>query len=298
MAKIYTSWICMWFLPGSPKQLTCWPVFQLTNWPPRTWFSSLPGVGSKERQITICFADLAHRIAPGQWTVKFGRDVKGLPHQTTGNDCGVFILMYALNFSTDAPLWFTERDIAQIRKWWCIMLMERYQIEGHGQRFSYWTNEAEELLKGALEPVYRVSKKQKTEHEVQFQKSDMCFILELPNCLLSDLLMEVVLQEGDKAYSSLTLVCTTFRDTMSTVSFRRGAHFRWLESVATWSLFSASYKQDFNVMYTIDTCRGCLEPYKNCKPGYVGKGKRGELQGIYSDDQHPGYCSPFCNQIS
>ncbi|XP_034083798.1 uncharacterized protein LOC117553834 isoform X2 [Gymnodraco acuticeps] len=165
-AKIYTSWICMWFLPGSPKQLTCWPVFQLTNWPPRTWFSSLPGVGSKERQITICFADLAHRIAPGQWTVKFGRDVKGLPHQTTGNDCGVFILMYALNFSTDAPLWFTERDIAQIRKWWCIMLMERYQIEGHGQRFSYWTNEAEELLKGALEPVYRVSKKQKTEHEV------------------------------------------------------------------------------------------------------------------------------------
>ncbi|XP_034093430.1 uncharacterized protein LOC117560607 [Gymnodraco acuticeps] len=220
--------------------------------------------------------DLAHRIAPGQWTVKFGRDVKGLPHQTTGNDCGVFILMYALNFSTDAPLWFTE---------------PRTEV-------SYWTNEAEELLKGALEPVYRVSKKQKTEHEVQFQKSDMCFILELPNCLLSDLLMEVVLQEGDKAYSSLTLVCTTFRDTMSTVSFRRGAHFRWLESVATWSLFSASYKQDFNVMYTIDTCRGCLEPYKNCKPGYVGKGKRGELQGIYSDDQHPGYCSPFCNQIS
>ncbi|XP_034087817.1 uncharacterized protein LOC117556557 [Gymnodraco acuticeps] len=201
----------MWFLPGSPKQLTRWPVFH----------------------------DLAHRIAPGQWTVKFGRDVKGLPHQTTGNDCGVFILMYALNFSTDAPLWFTERDIAQIQKWWCIMLMERYQIEGHGQRFSYWTNEA-------LEPVYRVPKKQKTEHE-------------LPNCLLSDILMEIVLQEGEKAYSTLALVCTTFRDTMSTVSFRRGAHFRWLESVATWSWFSASYKQDFNVMYTIDTCRGCLE---------------------------------------
>ncbi|KAK1874922.1 Manganese transport system membrane protein MntC, partial [Dissostichus eleginoides] len=74
----------------------------------------------------------------------------GLPHQTTGNDCGVFILM---------------RDIAQIRKWWCIMLMERYQIEGHGQRFSYLTNEARELLKGALEPVYRVPKKRKTEHE-------------------------------------------------------------------------------------------------------------------------------------
>ncbi|KAK1877909.1 MFS-type transporter [Dissostichus eleginoides] len=211
---------------------------------------------------------------------------------------GVFILMYALNFSTDAPLWFTERDIAQIRKWWCIMLMERYQIEGHGQRFSYWTNEARELLKGALEPVYRVPKKRKTEHEVQFQKSDMCFILELPNCLLSAILMEMVLQEGDKAYSTLALVCTTFRDTMSTVSFRRGAHFRWLDSVATWSWFSASYKEDFRVMYTIDTCRGCLELYKNCKPGYVGTGKRGELKGIYSDDQHPGYCSHFCNLIS
>ncbi|KAK5925683.1 hypothetical protein CgunFtcFv8_018187 [Champsocephalus gunnari] len=75
---------------------------------------------------------------------------------------------YALNFSTYAPLWFTERDRAPVRKRWCIMLMER-----HGQRFSFGTNEA-----GELEPEYRVPKKQKTEHEVQFQKSHMCFISE------------------------------------------------------------------------------------------------------------------------
>ncbi|KAK5897599.1 hypothetical protein CesoFtcFv8_010648 [Champsocephalus esox] len=106
---------------------------------------------------------------------------------------------YALNFSTDAPLWFTEQDRAPVRKRWCIMLMER-----RGQRFSFGTNEA-----GELEPEYRVPKKQKTEHEVQFQKSHMCFISE----------------------------------------------------------------------------------------GMLGKVK-GELQGIDSDDQHPGYCSPFCDQIS
>ncbi|KAK1875094.1 tRNA N6-adenosine threonylcarbamoyltransferase, partial [Dissostichus eleginoides] len=104
-----------------------------------------------------------------------------------------------------------RRDIAQIRKWWCIMLMERYQIEGHRQRFSYLTNEARMLLKGALEPVYRVPKKRKTEHEVQFQKSDMCFILESVQYFTAAKLSSFGHSDGNGSPG------------------RRGAHFRWLD---------------------------------------------------------------------
>ena len=50
-----------------------------------------------------------------------------------------------------------------------IFILILYDFYSHGQRFSYWTNEARELLKGALEPVYRVPKKRKTEHEVNMR---------------------------------------------------------------------------------------------------------------------------------
>ncbi|CAL8335115.1 unnamed protein product [Boreogadus saida] len=57
---------------------------------------------------------------------------------------------------------------------------------------------------------------------------------ELPKSVLSDILTEVVLQEGDKAYPTLALVCSTFRDIVSTDKFKRQAHFLWLNSVTTW----------------------------------------------------------------
>lgn len=129
-------------------------------------------------------------------------------------------------------------------------------------------------------------------------------ILQLPTCVLSEILNEVVLQEGDKAYYRLALVCTTFRDTVPTDSFRRRAHFQWIDSkcfnkgcrgiqylstsrvfsltlwkysllvdnlfstgVATWSRFSESYRKEFLTMYTVDTCRECGMLFKNCTPG-------------------------------
>ncbi|XP_051569132.1 structural maintenance of chromosomes protein 5-like [Myxocyprinus asiaticus] len=49
-------------------------------------------------------------------------------------------------------------EVPLIRQWWCIQLMERFCLEGHGQRFAYWTEEASQLLQGNLEPVFRVSK--------------------------------------------------------------------------------------------------------------------------------------------
>ncbi|XP_077081869.1 uncharacterized protein LOC143735597 [Siphateles boraxobius] len=68
------------------------------------------------------------------------------------------MLMYALSTCTSCPLIFTEEEVPLIRQWWCIQLMERFCLEGHGQRFAFWTKEASQLLQGNLEPVFRVSK--------------------------------------------------------------------------------------------------------------------------------------------
>ncbi|CAL8388513.1 unnamed protein product [Boreogadus saida] len=39
-------------------------------------------------------------------------------------------------------------------------------LESHGQRFAYWTNEATALLQGSLQPIYRIPKSRKRNHEV------------------------------------------------------------------------------------------------------------------------------------
>ncbi|KAK7175568.1 hypothetical protein R3I93_002479 [Phoxinus phoxinus] len=89
---------------------------------------------------------------------KTGRDLGVSLQQCTENSCAVYMLMYALSTCTSCPLIFTEEEVPLIRQWWCIQLMERFCLEGHGQRFAYWTKEASQLLQGTLEPVFRVSK--------------------------------------------------------------------------------------------------------------------------------------------
>ncbi|KAK7149336.1 hypothetical protein R3I94_008850 [Phoxinus phoxinus] len=68
--------------------------------------------------------------------------------------------------------------------------------------------------------------------------------------------------------------------------------------VACWKNKSSHYKQLFWRMYSISTCLECGFEYKCCTPGYAGKGKRGKLQGIYSETFHPGFRSFHCMQIS
>ncbi|XP_057204871.1 uncharacterized protein LOC130563408 [Triplophysa rosa] len=101
---------------------------------------------------------IASFIDPGSWTEKTGRDLEFFPQQSSGDSCGVYMLMYALSICTSCPLTFTEEEVPLIRQWWCINLMERFCLEGHGQRFAYWTEEASQLLQGIVEPVFRVSK--------------------------------------------------------------------------------------------------------------------------------------------
>ncbi|KAI4830521.1 hypothetical protein KUCAC02_002149 [Chaenocephalus aceratus] len=55
----------------------------------------------------------------------------GLPRQMSGNDCGIFMLMYTLSIVTSAGFQFQERDMPLIRKWWCLLLMEHFEIQGY-----------------------------------------------------------------------------------------------------------------------------------------------------------------------
>ncbi|KAK7939071.1 hypothetical protein WMY93_002397 [Mugilogobius chulae] len=139
---------------------------------------------------TSYFVNLAQQMLPGDWTTKFGKDIEKFPLQSSGPSCGIFMLMYVLSLITDTPFWYKEKDIPKIRKWWCLTILERFQIEGYGQMFAHWTKEAQALLEGLHEPVYRVLKLQKVEHVVQGKKNG---------------------------------------DIVNSAAFRRQAHFRWLD---------------------------------------------------------------------
>ncbi|CAL8300471.1 unnamed protein product [Boreogadus saida] len=51
------------------------------------------------------------------------------PRQTTGNDCGVFMIMLTLYVALDAEFDYTIVDMPALRRWWCIMLMENFQLD-------------------------------------------------------------------------------------------------------------------------------------------------------------------------
>jgi len=83
-----------------------------------------------------------------------------------------------------------QTDIPSIRKWWCLQILEKFPIarydtfqavkhwsalqlcyiksaillnrhgQNFGQRFAFWTEEAEQLMAGTLPPIYRISRPQ------------------------------------------------------------------------------------------------------------------------------------------
>ncbi|KAK1904176.1 Sentrin-specific protease 2 [Dissostichus eleginoides] len=84
--------------------------------------------------------------------------MEGFPRQLYGNDCGIFMLMYALYTILDAPYDFTIIDMPALRKWWCVMLMENFDLGSHGKMFAHWTETSKALLRGEGPPVFRVRK--------------------------------------------------------------------------------------------------------------------------------------------
>ncbi|XP_061920157.1 uncharacterized protein LOC133660610 isoform X1 [Entelurus aequoreus] len=144
--------LCSRTHPGWPKDSPSAPV--------------LPGdaemltSSSEEETECHCFTDHTYAGPTSPWKKELHPDQKQLeiPRQTSGNDCGVFMLMYSLWLCTDTTFHYSVLDMQSIRRWWCVLLMERFGIEGHGQRFCYWTDKASGLLQGILQPVFRVSR--------------------------------------------------------------------------------------------------------------------------------------------
>ncbi len=61
---------------------------------------------------------------------------------------------------------------------------------------------------------------------------------QLPLKVLSEILKEVALEDGDSAYLTLSLVC---RDVVTIYVFRKKAHFAWMDSkiyLVLWCKFS------------------------------------------------------------
>ncbi|KAJ4938563.1 hypothetical protein JOQ06_003176 [Pogonophryne albipinna] len=111
-------------------------------------------------------------IDPGPWKETTGLEIEGFPRQLYGNDCGIFMLMYALYTILDAPYDFTIIDMPALRRWWCVMLMENFDLGSHGKMFAHWTETSKALLRGEVPPVFRVRKKKVddiTELEEQLQ---------------------------------------------------------------------------------------------------------------------------------
>ncbi|KAF4115172.1 hypothetical protein G5714_002661 [Onychostoma macrolepis] len=168
------------------------------------------------------------------------------------------MLMSALYITFEWPFDFSQTDMPYIRECWLNLVLKCMRHKREASRSITWTT---------------------------------CM---LPASVLEDIFIEVVLQEGDEAILTLALVCTRFRDLVTREAFRRRAHFLWLDNVINWSAFSTYYKAEFYKMYRLQTCMQCGDVFKNCIPGYVGRGIRGELIKIISEDTHPDFCSEFC----
>lgn len=240
-------------------------------------------------QIPHLFRKLAQTIVPEEWTVIHSKDIKGLPRQQDDSACGIFMLMYALYIVLGGDFDFTNDDMATIRTWWCLLLLSGHSVVWLAQK------------RTAEDPTITVDLQEaKRPRTIPLEESETVNllhqrgILEMPRICLEEILLEVVLHDCYAALLTLALVCSCFRDIVSNKWFRERAHFLWLDSVATWSKFSSMYKQEFYTMYSVQNCIQCNCTFKSCMPGYVGRGKLGELRGIYSDDPHPGFCSQFC----
>ncbi|XP_061882717.1 uncharacterized protein LOC133633920 isoform X4 [Entelurus aequoreus] len=86
--------------------------------------------GVPNHRVMDQYWSIAQHIVPGSWSELTGKDMQEIPRQTSGNDCGVFMLMYSLWLCTDTTFHYSVLDMQSIRRWWCVLLMERFGIEG------------------------------------------------------------------------------------------------------------------------------------------------------------------------
>ncbi|KAF4103764.1 hypothetical protein G5714_014751 [Onychostoma macrolepis] len=119
-----------------------------------------------------------------------------------------YALYMALNWEFD----FTLHDMAHIRRWWVNLILSKM------------THARKKRCTSAMSEAFKEETKQQ-------EKVQNIGILMLPDAVLLEILLHVVLEEGDAALLNLSLVCSKFKSLVDTDSFRKRAHFCWLDSV-------------------------------------------------------------------
>ncbi|XP_049429862.1 uncharacterized protein LOC125887234 [Epinephelus fuscoguttatus] len=202
-----------------------------------------------------------------------------VPAQGATADCGVFMLMYALYMALEWHFDFSLKDVPQLRRWWCQLLLDNIEQQRKRKHESESVDEKERKRKRMEGTEQTLQQPFPQDTAIQHEgEEDLAVsidtLFQLPSCLLEEIFAEVVLSDGDVAILTLSLVCHRFKEVVSTEHFRRKAHFMWLNSVATSSKFTERYRAEFCNMYSLETCRECNETYKNCIP----------VNRIYDDD--------------
>nr|XP_055032244.1 uncharacterized protein LOC129421011 isoform X2 [Misgurnus anguillicaudatus] len=242
------------------------------------FLNSLRSPGFGDGTYIAIYREIARNLCPGQWTEFFTEDLEDVPRQEMSCSCGVFTLMYALYITMGGTFDFSESDIPSIRRWWSALLLEMFPPRSF--------TEGQQRKKSRI----RADKRQDT---VAISDTPLN-IQQLPLLILQAILLEVVLHDGDIAIRTLALTCSCFKSIVCKESFRREAHFQWLDSVVNWKAFSENYRTLYRIPYTISRCLQCESLYKNYGEGYRGRGQRGVLQGFYYSDHCQGFCGMDC----
>ncbi|XP_076738770.1 uncharacterized protein LOC112430586 [Maylandia zebra] len=86
------------------------------------------------------------------------------------------MLMSALYVALDASFDYTISDMPYLRKWWCLLLMENFDLRSSGKLFAHWREEAKAVLEGQHVPIFRLKKRKFQEVRSQ-QLLKICVLL-------------------------------------------------------------------------------------------------------------------------
>ncbi|XP_077099562.1 uncharacterized protein LOC143750397 isoform X1 [Siphateles boraxobius] len=238
---------------------------------------------------TGCCVRVAQTVIPGHWTEISCKDLPEIPMQHFSNNCGVFVLMYGLYISLGVAFDFSEvslqifvqhicfatqyknrilnivvsffffkANMSRIRKWWCVLL-----LEDSGSPTDRKRHRKDAEVEGPC--------------EVKTAMDPTGGLADLPPEVLSHILLDVVYEEGDKAFHTLSLVCKKFNETVHYLCFLKKAHFAWLDSVVDWKSVNPDVREEYRVAFKLTRCDACGFLYKKTPLDIAAMERRGSL---------------------
>nr|XP_054607659.1 uncharacterized protein LOC107382249 isoform X1 [Nothobranchius furzeri]XP_054607660.1 uncharacterized protein LOC107382249 isoform X1 [Nothobranchius furzeri]XP_054607661.1 uncharacterized protein LOC107382249 isoform X1 [Nothobranchius furzeri] len=151
--------IPLW-IPGQEHYTIYTTLYYSSNYTAASCFGRLlMPFPAKLQPVSYSRADVAQQTAVGTWTETTALDLEGVPEQTHGNDCGVFMIM---------------DDTCLLGRWWCIVLLENLGLEGFGRKFAHFTEEGQATLGTNVPPVFRIKRKHESSTMVSEDLTPAC----------------------------------------------------------------------------------------------------------------------------